>query len=494
LGNRTYIGYGDSITYGVDGPPMGKCYIPLLQNDLEAAHFTTYTIHNNGYPGCNTANLLYGPGYPIRPCPGIGTVVDSSNASRILIMGGTNDYGDGFSYSISKNNLGAMIDRARESDCEPVLSTIIPSCETDGFYKWTKYLSRNYIVPLAAEKQCLLANPFEAFLAYGAWEEDLLVSDGVHPVWTKGSQVIADSWFATLSDQDESSMIIDSGDYNGDGSSDIAIFRSSSGLWAIRNITRVYFGASNDTPASGDYNNDGTTDIAVFRASSGLWAIRGITRVYFGGSEDLSAPGDYNGDGFCDIAIFREKTGLWAVQGITRCYFGRESDNPVPGYYQGNRTKEIAIFRPSTGLWAARDFTRFYFGASDDQPVVADYAGDGSDQAGIFRAGSGLWAIRGYSRFYYGEFTDQLVPASYSGARAEAGIFRETNGLWALREMSRVYYGTADDIPATGRVPQPVTPSPTPSAIPSPSVTPTTTPSPTPIGYHTPTPSPIPTT
>ncbi len=34
LGNRVYIGYGDSITYGTNGPPMGKCYIPILEADL----------------------------------------------------------------------------------------------------------------------------------------------------------------------------------------------------------------------------------------------------------------------------------------------------------------------------------------------------------------------------------------------------------------------------------------------------------------------------
>jgi hypothetical protein len=39
---------------------------------------------------------------------------------------------------------------------------------------------------------------------------------------------------------------------------------------------------------NGYYNCDGTTDIRLFQGSSGLWAIRGYTRVYFGGSNDLS--------------------------------------------------------------------------------------------------------------------------------------------------------------------------------------------------------------
>ncbi|MEA1927034.1 MAG: hypothetical protein U9N73_02420 [Candidatus Auribacterota bacterium] len=35
-----------------------------------------------------------------------------------------------------------------------------------------------------------------------------------------------------------------------DGSTLYGIFRSSSGLWAIRDITRVYFGRSGDTPVT----------------------------------------------------------------------------------------------------------------------------------------------------------------------------------------------------------------------------------------------------
>lgn len=75
-------------------------------------------------------------------------------------------------------------------------------------------------------------------------------------------------------------------DFNGDGTNDIGIFRPASGLWAIRGVTRAYFGGSNDDPMPGDYNGDGTVDIGLFRASSGLWAVRGVTRVYFGGSGD----------------------------------------------------------------------------------------------------------------------------------------------------------------------------------------------------------------
>jgi len=48
---------------------------------------------------------------------------------------------------------------------------------------------------------------------------------------------------------------------------------------------------------SGDYDGDGTSEIAIFRQSAGLWAVRELGRTYFGGRQDIPVPGDYDGDG-----------------------------------------------------------------------------------------------------------------------------------------------------------------------------------------------------
>ena len=200
-------------------------------------------------------------------------------------------------------------------------------------------------------------------------------------------------------------LILEGSDYDGNGSSDIGIFRQESGLWAIHRMTRVYFGAVGDLPVPGDYDGNGTADVAVFRRSSGLWAVRGLTRLYFGGSGDLPVPADYNGDGNCDPAIFRESSGLWAVRGISRAYFGQFLDRPVPGDYSGAGTDAVALFRPATGMWAVRGLTRFYFGNDEDMPVCGCYGGGGMDTAAVFRRSTGLWAVRGLTRFYFGGFS-----------------------------------------------------------------------------------------
>lgn len=118
-------------------------------------------------------------------------------------------------------------------------------------------------------------------------------------------------------------------DFNGDGTGDIAIFRDSSGLWAIRDLTRFYFGTTGDLPKPSDWEGNGTDLPAIFRSSNGLWAIRGFSRVYFGSSGDKAKPGDYNGDGTEDIGIFRASSGLWAARGITRVYFGASGDRAI---------------------------------------------------------------------------------------------------------------------------------------------------------------------
>ena len=287
-------------------------------------------------------------------------------------------------------------------------------------------------------------------------------------------------------------LILDSGDFSGNGTSDISIFRPASGLWAIRGVTRVYFGSTSDIPASGDYDGDGTSDIAIFRASSGLWAVKGVTRSYFGATSDIPVPGDYDRDGVCEVGVFRKSSGLWAIRGVTRAYFGGLSDRPVPGYFRAQAGKDIAIFRPSSGLWAIRGVTRAYFGSYEDWPAPADYTGSGADEIGLFRSHSGLWALKGVSRAYFGGTNDRPVPANYAGTEAsDIAIFRKTSGLWAVKEVTRVYFGTTGDIPIAGPPCRPLTPTPTtaPTATPTPTIAPRATPTPTITPTVTPTPT-----
>ncbi|MCX6348385.1 MAG: MBL fold metallo-hydrolase, partial [Candidatus Aureabacteria bacterium] len=271
---------------------------------------------------------------------------------------------------------------------------------------------------------------------------------------------------------------LDSGDYNGDGTSDPGIFRPPAGLWSISGITRLYLGAAGDQPVCGDYDGDGRSEIALFRPSGGFWVIAGLTRRYFGQSRDLPVPGDYDGDGCCDLGVFRPADGLWAIADLTRVYFGGSADLPSPGYYVG-RAKLPGIYRSSSGLWAIRDLTRFYFGLSGDLPIPGGFRGRGEWPSAVFRPGQGMWAIRDFTRAYFGNSSDLPRSADYDGnGRDEISVFRSYYGLWSVRDLTRIYLGTGGDLPVAARVPWPVTPSPTPSR--SPTATPSASPSPSP--------------
>jgi len=260
-------------------------------------------------------------------------------------------------------------------------------------------------------------------------------------------------------------------DFDGDGRTDLSVFRPSEGNWYLNRSTDGLsvqnFGMSGDIPAPGDFDGDGRADMALFRPSTGVWWILrssgGVNSIAFGLSGDIPVVGDYNGDGTSDIAVFRQSNSTWYIQhtggSSATLAFGALGDLPVRGDYSGDGSTDIAVYRPSNGQWWIRStaggITTFTFGNSTDKPVPADYDGDNEDDLAIYRPSNGQWWIRSsfngaLSSIAFGISTDVPVPGDYNGDGADdRAIYR--NGAWWVNYSSGGIlthsFGLSTDIP-----------------------------------------------
>lgn len=182
------------------------------------------------------------------------------------------------------------------------------------------------------------------------------------------------------------------GDFNGDGKADLAVFRPGTGggqsYFFYRSVespadswNAVPWGIDGDVPVVGDYDGDGMTDIAVFRPSNGIWYVlqsgnASVRYAQWGLSSDILVPADYDGDGKTDLAVFRD--GVWYVLNsfdgsVSYRYFGTSTDLPVPADYDGDGKADLAVFR--NGTWWLDQSTAgsatHPFGLASDLPLPA---------------------------------------------------------------------------------------------------------------------------
>ncbi len=268
-------------------------------------------------------------------------------------------------------------------------------------------------------------------------------------------------------------------DFDGDGKTDISIFRPSVGeWWYLRSSdggNRAFqFGNSADKITPADFTGDGKTDIAFFRPATGEWYILrsedfSFYAFPFGTSGDVPVPADYDGDGKADAAVFRESSLTWFISkstgGTDIIGFGTTGDKPTVGDYDGDGKADIAIYRPiganGAEWWIRRSSNgsvfATQFGTATDKPVQGDYTGDGKADVAFWRPSNGNWFILrsedfSFFAFPFGTSGDVPVAGDYDGdGKFDAGVFRPTNQTWFIQRSTAgtliQTFGIAGDIP-----------------------------------------------
>jgi hypothetical protein len=275
-----------------------------------------------------------------------------------------------------------------------------------------------------------------------------------------------------------------SSDVDGDILDDLAVWRSSVGMFYWATSSSGYAGASakqwgslsaGDVPFMADMDGDGKSDLIVWRASTGTWYWLGSASGYsyaapasvqWGNAAhgDIPSIADMDGDGRGDLVLWRASTGTFywltsssgysaaAAHGIQWGNSGL-GDKPLLADFDGDDKTDLGVWRANTGTWywltsstgyAYESAAAIQWGnnAHGDTPFAGDVDGDGKADPIVWRASTGTWywltSTSGFSYAAAGarQFGNQslgdvpLLKDLDGDGQVDLTVWRASTGTW----------------------------------------------------------------
>jgi VCBS repeat protein len=241
------------------------------------------------------------------------------------------------------------------------------------------------------------------------------------------------------------------GDFNSDGKTDLACYTSIAGRWNVVLSTghgwKSEFWNGGPGPAlpvsdqcvTGDFNGDGRTDLACWTGEGGSWNVAlstgsGWQSEFWNGGPLLvdewnvvpisgqCFAADFNGDGKMDLACSDGVDGAWSVSLSTGRGWNTESWSggpvvPLPmtqqcvsGDFNGDRKADLACWTGEGGGWAVALSTGKSWRSSiwnggpspvyewnvmsiGQQCFAADFNGDGKTDLTCYTLNNGVWSV-----------------------------------------------------------------------------------------------------
>lgn len=239
-------------------------------------------------------------------------------------------------------------------------------------------------------------------------------------------------------------------DYDGDGRTDPAVWRSgsegaarfmylSSAAGVI--VTNIIGQTGDDPTVVADYDGDGRADPALYRpgalaGQTSTWYFilssgdGQVSSIRWGLNGDFPCPGDYDGDGSANLTVQRNAGGGSAAfhirtpsGGTNIVIHGTPTDRVVPGDYDGDHRTDLATIRSSGGqyiwsIWLIGSGlirSNVFGNSATDFPIQGDYNGDGFTDLAVWRPSVGGGTNYVHFSPFVGTNTDLVIPLGQNG-------------------------------------------------------------------------------